>query len=118
MVIEFYTTGSLLAILIIWKDNIGRCINFLLRIADKVIVLDTYSYHNAITIASQKSDISPPGDQKPGLFNGYILHVRLNFVIAVQTAEQSYLKYQKTRHLQNSIKMSSVETIHNYYSFE
>ena len=56
------------AVIITWneEDNIGRCIDSLWHVADEIIVLDSFSSDNTITIARQKGAIV-----KQENFSGY-----------------------------------------------
>jgi glycosyltransferase involved in cell wall biosynthesis len=57
------------AVIITWneEENIGRCIDSLWKVADEIIVVDSYSSDNTVAIAKQKG---ANVKQKP--FHGYI----------------------------------------------
>jgi glycosyltransferase involved in cell wall biosynthesis len=57
------------AVIITWneEENIGRCIDSLWKVADEIIVIDSYSSDNTVAIAKQKG---ANVKQKP--FHGYI----------------------------------------------
>ncbi len=60
---------ALSAVVITWneEENIGRCIDSLWRVADEIIVLDSYSFDNTVAIAKQKG-----ATVKQDGFHGYI----------------------------------------------
>lgn len=59
---------KLSALIITWneEDNIGRCIDSLLNVADEIIVLDSFSSDNTVSIAQKKGAIV-----KQEIFAGY-----------------------------------------------
>ncbi|MGH2563957.1 MAG: glycosyltransferase, partial [Ginsengibacter sp.] len=60
---------ALSAVVITWneEENIGRCIDSLWRVADEIIVLDSYSFDDTVAIAKEKGAIV-----KQDGFHGYI----------------------------------------------
>src|SRR3977135_4300282 len=48
------------------EKNIGRCLDSVLRVADEVIILDSYSTDDTVNIAKQKGALV-----KQQVFNGY-----------------------------------------------